>query len=330
MSITLALALPPAFGGASGSCYCHMVVGKAHLNTPPTKQVTESQVALRSLLEKRRERYHAKRRERYGGIPSENTIITKEGVRTTHEKRSVLCLESKLQSMKGHSDGVVHHPSGNLCVGYASITNPGSNLARLNCEELADRVVSKAKVRLKRHKRSRMANTFREVCKTPMNPSTPRLVGTSIIRASTPIPLHSKTSMPISRSPAVKKEHVIEPVNLLNLSLDSAGLAITNVNNKRGLKVKKVLVVYLSEKQSITSKDTGIPCVPPSSPQLECKQQRQPDSSLKINACQHNCMLAMMQDKGSIIMGKGSIIIMLMSHHLPFVTCIFPGSFWSC
>lgn len=274
MSITLALALPPPFGGASRSSHCHMVVGKARLNVPPIKQATESQLALQSLLAKRREKYHAKRkgvRERCcsvatnqlienGGIPSENTA--KEEIRATHERRSVLCLASKLQSMKARNDGVVHHPTGNINVN-ASTINPRSesDIATLDCEELADRVVSKAKVRLKCCKR--MSNTF---YKTPMNPSSPHLVATSTIRASTPILSLSKTSTPISRSPVKKLEleHVAEP---LNLSLDSA---IMSVSNKRGFnKVKKV--VYLSEKQSITSKDTGIPFVPPSSPQLECK-----------------------------------------------------------
>ena len=259
-----------------------MVVGKAHLNAPPTKQVTDGQLALQSLLAKRRQRYHAKRkRERGSGVDTNKAIenggilidnTAKEGIRNVHEKRSVLCLASNLhvQSMRAHSDGVIHHPAGNNRVDMVYTTNPstrsGSNLATLDCEELADRVVSKAKVRLKRRKR--MISTIRKIS---TNPSSPQLTGTSAIRASTPILLHPvpKASTPISLSP-VKKEHVAEPVKrILNLSLDSALTNARNGSNKCGLKAKKV--VYLSEKQSITSKDTGIPCVPPSSPQLDCK-----------------------------------------------------------
>ncbi len=285
--------LPASGAGPAPFFSRQLVVGKALLNSPPTKQVTESQQALASFLARKRERYKNRLNtssESKGGdrsstnslrcfIPaSRSTPAELSGRRGSsnylHESKCILRIASlDSQTLYSHSNGAngnsnearwINQPGrregysqkdGNISI--------SSDFAKLGSEELADRVVSHA--RLRRRNKRRTAVIQREIQRPVINlhhrtdlhqqrPAVP------ILRTSTPIPLGSTHS----QSPT-KREGGTEPrARSLSLSRSQDGLETTE--SLRGSKMTARKVVFLSEKQSATAKDTGIPNVPPSTP----------------------------------------------------------------
>lgn len=237
--MTFSLTLLPSSGADQAPFCCHMVVGKALLNRPPTKQLTEGQIALESFLARRRQKYQARR----NGSAKDSCEEDKETERFyVHQRNSVI----RLVSLKEGPRPLIRptrtlNPSSPI---WNAKETKLEDFSRLECEVLADRVVSQAKVRLKRRKRA--ANVLQKIYK-PLSDSK-----VSTFRTSTPT--NSKSSTPKSLSPSKN----IQRLNR-SLEVESGG------EERRGLKaVRKV--VFWSEKQSAMTKDSGVPCVPPPSP----------------------------------------------------------------
>ena len=267
--MTLSLSLCP-HQSSSGVDQTQMVVGKALLNSPKTKEVSEGQLALESFLARRRRKYHAKIARGSANtsceepLPSSSfkhesmgaSLLSREAKESLflHKRNCVARLASiSVPSMK---DGLAARS-----IDHDSPHTGGAKLAdfsQLDCEELAQHVVSRAKVRLKRRKK-RAANVLQNIYKPVLNssPSRPLPPHPPPIRASTPI--NSKTSTPKFLSPSKPiteaREKLIKPLEQENAESDQ----------RPGLKaVRKV--VYWSERQSTIAGDSGIPCVPPSTP----------------------------------------------------------------
>ena len=128
-----------------------------------------------------------------------------------------------------------------------------AKLEDFSCEELAERVVSQAKVRLKRQKRA--ANVLQKIYQPKAITLSP---ATAAFRTSTPV--GSKSSTPKSLSPVKNAVNTTSPERP-NRSLRSA-----EGGRSRECPVAVSKVVYWSEKQSSVEKDSGIPSVPPSTP----------------------------------------------------------------
>lgn len=261
MTLSLSPALPPGNPGTNQLQFCQVVVGKALLNSSRTRAISEGQLALESFLERRRQRYQARRKgltREFANTSCEETIYsskhdsigtsfnkdTKESL-FLHERNCVIRLASiNVPSMKDSTRTIDHSSP------HDKITKL-EDFSRLDCEELAHHVVSQAKVRLK--KRKKAANVLDKIYKPMLNSSQSRA---PMFRTSTPA--SSKSSTPKSHSPS---KHIIEAKERLSrsLELENGG------EQKHGLKaVRKV--VYWSEKQSTMAKDSGVPCIPPPSP----------------------------------------------------------------
>lgn len=252
MTLSLTLDLPPA---SSGTPFCHMVVGKALLNSPRTKQFTEGQLALDSFLARRRLRYQDRRK----GLARECANRSCEETLSDYSPRSLgtpLNRETnndaflykrncviRLASIRVPSlNCTLDHSSTPSCpLGHAKVDKTG-NLSQLNCEELADRIVSQAKVRLKQRKKA--ANVLQKIYKPVLNSNKSRIPH---IRTSTPV--NSKDSTPNTLSPSKSTVEAREKLD----------------ESDRGKKAARK-VVYLSERQSEVNKDSGVPGAPPSSP----------------------------------------------------------------
>lgn len=245
-----------------------MIVGKAFLNTPPRREPSGSQLALEALLERRRQRYQARRRD---------------GGDTGSSAASMLLLNS--------SDGALHFPVDRIrdedddrrsCISHlvalrlrdkaqqhealrvqkqksrSFLVRRVTKLEDASCEELAERVVSQAKVRLKRQKRA--ANVLQKIYQpkttAPAGPAGPAGPATAF-RTSTPI--NSKSTTPKSLSPAKAATDTPERPN--------RSLRLAEGSREHPVAVRKV--VYWSERQSNVEKDSGVPCVPPSTPKQD-------------------------------------------------------------
>lgn len=265
--MTLSLSLCPPQAGADQP---QMVVGKALLNIPRTKEVSEGQMALESFLAKRRRRYLTRIASGSANASLEEALPS-PGFKDGSIDASLLGREAKdnlfllerncvvrlaslsLPSMKdgcpNHTPGMAIHDSS-----HTGATKLG-DFSRLDCEELAHHVVSQAKVRLKRRKK-KAANVIQNLYKPVLCSSPSRLPQPPLIMTSTPI--NSKTSTPKFLSPSKP----ITEARKFNKPLKQEN---SGSDQKPGQKaVRKV--VYWSEKQSMTAKDSGIPCVPPSTP----------------------------------------------------------------
>lgn len=246
MTLSLTLDLPPA---SSGVPLCNMLVGKALLNSPRTKQLTEGQLALDSFLARRRQRYQARRKRDNGNRSCEETISDyrgslglrkeKDNLFNMHERNCVIRLASiHVPSLKDGSSNPSNPP------GLSKATKL-DDFSKLDCEELADHVVSQTKVR--RARRRKAANVLQKIYKPVLNSSDCRIPK---FRTSTPV--NSKGSTPISLSPT---KSIVEARDKLDGSLEIC-------DRRQGLKAARK-VVYWSEKQSAVVTDSGIP---PSSP----------------------------------------------------------------
>lgn len=242
--MTLSLTLPPSAGTDQAPFCCQMVVGKALLNRPPPKQFSEGQLALESFLTKRRQKYQARRIDLAKHSCEENTCRSSalEKEINVHQRNSII----RLAALKDGPRPLIHPCR------MINLSSPVQNtketkledFSQLECEVLADRVVSRAKVRLKRRKKA--ANVLQKLYK-PMSNSSHSKAPT--FRTSTPT--NSKSSTPKFLSPS-------KSVQRLNRSLEVG-------EDRQGLKVGRK-VVYWSEKQSAMAKDAGVPSVPPPSP----------------------------------------------------------------
>ena len=286
MSLVLA---PTAAGGRGQAAFCPMIVGKALLNSPPTRQLSDGQQALSSFLNRKRERYLARRQKKhetlnnntsgdvsfedepsttareYWSTTASSVHVSKMEERDPHQDRCVL----RLASLSLHSPSAQHltnHRRANpQLIVHASTHSPTKtnldDLITLDCEELAEKVVSRARVRL-RHCKKRRAS-INEPCKPVVRqPNTNKRTDT--IRCSTPVSSHSTSSTPFSRSP-IKTEGVSTRAIASSLNLNrSFEETLSNPSVSR-LKVAKRIVLF-SEKQSDTCRETGVPNVPPTTP----------------------------------------------------------------
>lgn len=227
----------------------HLVVGKACLNIPPTKESTEGQLALESFLARRRQKYQARRnglaRNSFEESICDGSFSDKEAGRfDVHDRNRVI----RLAILK-HGPMPLHHATRTLSPVQNAKEAKLDDFSRLDCEVLADRVVSRAKVRLKRRKKT--ANVLQKIYKPSLNSSQCKV---PTFRTSTPT--NSKSSTPKSLSPS-------KTIQRLNRSLEVVESG--SEDRRSSLKVVRK-VVYWSEKQSAMAKDSGVPCVPPSSP----------------------------------------------------------------
>ena len=284
------LTLAPGLSFSAPICR-PLLVGKAPLNSPPTKQVTESQQSLTCFLAKKRERYKSKlntssesngrdgsrRRRRSSGDSSQCSVHVSQSapvqscssLNHLHESKCIMRIASfDSQTLYGHTNG--GDGTGRWTKAYHTKipekdpnakTTP-DDFVKLGSEELADRVVSRA--RLRRRNKKRTAVIHREVTRPVIKLNHQRPPG--VVRTSTPLPLSSSNTTP-SQSPS-KKEQVETKTSNLSLSKSQDGSEVTRALQPKAA-VKKV--VFLSEKQSGMSKETGVPNVPPSTPRTGIK-----------------------------------------------------------
>lgn len=270
----LALSLPPAPArGKTERDFCPVVVGKALLNPPPTRQINASQKALASFLARKHERFRARRKQglegQLGGGSSldvsleENNGALSGNDGATWNKSAVW--NGSATFLREEKDAVQErcafqmasvdlHQNQPQRTRKTHKLNP-DDLIKLNCEELAEKVVSRVKTRLRHCSRRRRsgADVLRNHADKPISEVV------DIVRSSTPVPSLSNTSTPLSLSP-LKKEHTRPSNSSLNRSFEEPSSLSTS-----GLRVAKKVICF-SEKQSATCKDTGIPNVPPSTP----------------------------------------------------------------
>lgn len=272
----MSLVLAP-FLNAEQDFLCHMIVGKAFLNSPRPKQSTESQQSLASFLARKRESYQASRRGRLakrcastGNTSTTNiSYITDTSSQNTswddgeknigdslalvHRRNCILNLTSlNVRPLKDHRVVPPCHlhrsVHTSLVSQHAGNKTIGDDFIELDSAELAERVVTRAKVRLKqRKKRARMLQEVYQPVPKVHQGRVP------IIRSSTPVDLS------LSSSP-VKEFNTIETKTRKlsrNTPLESEGCPDLKAPRR---------IVYLSERQSLMSKDAGIPNVPPSTP----------------------------------------------------------------
>lgn len=263
----LILTLPSASSGANP--FCHMLVGKASLNPPLTKQFTPGQLALESFLARRRLKYQAKRTREYAATTVIDTSYESSGgcieIVNRHERTCGARLASL--NLKDRSIGTIRDP---LRTTYGHLgCAKGTKLEdfnSLNCEELADRVVSQAKVRLKRQKRANVLQNIYKPISCPHQGKNPTVWHST--------PRNSKSNTPKSLSPSKSTAMTPSPSKITNTP-PPAKITREDWNKSLelersdpapgGLKVARK-VVFWSEKQSATAKDSGVPGVPPSSP----------------------------------------------------------------
>ena len=157
------------------------------------------------------------------------------------------------------------------------------------CQELAEHVVNKAKVRLRRRPKPQKIVSKDGSCN--YNTHSPKKVpeGTHVIRRS----LSHNTDKSVLTTEHSSPKSNQSPVRDLSRRPAESGRSSSNFPEiprspasfvQSGSPCK---TVYFSERQSITPKDTGIPNVPPSSP----------DSSF---ACCHNYIKSLCDNKVSI------------------------------
>lgn len=292
-----ALSLPPGPGpvhGAEKPLPGPMIVGKAYLNSPLSRQISAGQQALASYMTKKRERYLARKRKSSRQLKTTESadVSYEESVNTSaeyvwsksatalgattlgattlgattlgitsEERKCILCLATlNLRSSK-------YKTSGNTAVNplqksphlRCKCTRANKdNLAKLNCKELAEKVVSRAKVRLKHRSKKKSEDILRDIYMPTKRP----IKAAGFVRSSTPVLTRSANTTPLSLSP-LKDEGASAKSS--NLSLNRSFEEPANDLSTSSLRVAKKVICF-SEKQSPLCKETGVPNAPPSTP----------------------------------------------------------------
>lgn len=262
MTLSLSPVLPPANSGPDQVRFCQMVVGKALLNSRRTKEISEGQLALESFLARKRQKYQTRRKglaKECVSTSCEETLNSSKhdsiGTSFTKDTKESLFMHERNCMIRLASISVPSMNDGTRAINHSSPKARATKLrdfSQLDCEELAHHVVSQAKVRLRRRKKA--ANVLQKLYKPVLNSNQSR---PPMFRTSTPA--NSKSSTPHLLSPS---KQITEAREVLNKSLDLE----SGSEHRQGLKPVR-RVVNWSEKQSTKAKDSGIPCVPPSSPE---------------------------------------------------------------
>lgn len=289
---------PPAFSH-------QLIIGKALLNSPPAKQTSASQQALASFLAKKRERYKSKlnnsldsrlqtngaQRSNRASPPTHVLVSYSSPFELTSSPQKDACLdhlhESKCtlriasldsQTLYSHNNKAKSEklaqrsPQKDIDRGL----NTSIDFVKLGSEELADRVVSGARLRRRNRKKSNSI-IQREVLRPLIKLHHERPTAPPF-RTSTPIPPSSPSSSTPSKSPLKRERRASHSVLRsdevtrrtrskslgLSKSLDELHSTGNSLQSTRTMAAKRV--IFQSEKQSATPKDTGIPSVPPSTP----------------------------------------------------------------
>ena len=150
----------------------------------------------------------------------------------------------------------------------------GSLLIFSDCSELADHVVHRAKVRLKKRQRRNLPSlkTNSHGLQTTSSPSTspskPKITTTLRRQAinnesieSCQSNLKAQTALFSKRTDVISRSTTI---NTLGRQLET--MEGVNSSSSSPLMTRSLKVVYWSDKQSMTPKDTGVPNVPPVTP----------------------------------------------------------------
>ena len=257
-----------------------IVVKKASLISPPVKSITDSQQALASFLARRHERYKSRRRSNKPHFYSSAEIsVSSTSANTSidslsHSSVKSICTScdnlldqekstsNLTKSTRGRQD---YHTDDGSSLGDSHRSSSSVDFLNTGCEELAERVITSTKARLKKHRKRRINPLYIPPIRMM------KVYGEiPIIRTSTPVPLHKVSKANIISSPPRREAHIcVDNVTKDMRNLNLSTKLLENYGASVGPKKLNRRVVYLSEKQSSISKETGVPDVPPTTPSSE-------------------------------------------------------------
>ncbi len=241
--------------------FLQIIVGKApQTSLRLVKQpVTPSQDALAALLAKRHERYLAEKERSDRKIRTKGSATSSNGYFAADLSQDSL---SRFRHFDSHNilsnNGVMSHHHNIIASRKRGHSRRGggggsgtADIGTIECTELATRVVSRAKVRLKKRQKRRV-NLMHAAYKP-----------------ASPVPGDfMKYNTLVKAKPFVTKCLVQDE----RFSIENVRRGVEDLHRRQAdhSRTNKMMVVYLSERRSVVPRDTGIPNVPPVSPEI-CK-----------------------------------------------------------